>query len=51
VRDRWPLIRTLVVSGKLRPPSSELPPNGAFMAKPYRGAALVAQLKSMIAPL
>jgi CheY-like chemotaxis protein len=50
-RDRWPRIRTLVVSGKLRPPSSELPPNAAFMTKPYRAAALVAQLKSMIAPL
>jgi CheY-like chemotaxis protein len=45
---RWPLIATLVVSGKLRPPASELPPNGAFMAKPYRGAALITRLRSLV---
>jgi CheY-like chemotaxis protein len=50
VGHRWPQIRTLVASGQLRPRSSELPPNGAFLAKPYRGTAVVAQLRAMIGP-
>ncbi|MGO9357280.1 MAG: response regulator [Xanthobacteraceae bacterium] len=51
VGQRWPQIRTLVASGQIRPRSSELPPNGAFLAKPYRGAAVVAQLRSMVGPV
>ena len=49
--DRWPTIRTLVASGKVRPVASELPPNSAFLAKPYRGTTLIVQLRSMIAPV
>ncbi|MDR3464526.1 MAG: response regulator [Xanthobacteraceae bacterium] len=45
--ERWPAIKTLVASGKVRPSASELPPNSVFLAKPYRGAALIAQLRSM----
>jgi two-component system, response regulator PdtaR len=50
VRDRWPLIKILVASGRLRPKQSDLPPNSAFLEKPYRGEAVVAQLRSLVGP-
>jgi hypothetical protein len=34
VRDRWPPIEILIVSGKQRPTSSELPERSVFLAKP-----------------
>jgi two-component system, response regulator PdtaR len=46
VRDRWPPIKILVVSGKVRP--SELPSNSCFVRKPYRTAALVEELRSLV---
>ncbi|EJC84184.1 response regulator containing CheY-like receiver domain and AraC-type DNA-binding domain [Rhizobium leguminosarum bv. trifolii WSM2297] len=35
VRDRWPPIRIIVVSGKRSPMISELPENAVFFSKPY----------------
>ena len=48
VRDRWPPIKILVVSGKQRLQSSDLPSNSYFVGKPYQAAALVQELRSMI---
>jgi CheY-like chemotaxis protein len=50
VRERWPLIKILVASGQLRPKQCDLPPNSAFLEKPYHGAAVVAQLRSLVGP-
>src|SRR6478735_5113136 len=36
VRDRWPPIKILVVSGRQRLQSSDLPSNGCFVGKPYQ---------------
>lgn len=35
VRQRWPAIRLIVVSGQVRPSADELPAGGAFIAKPF----------------
>ncbi|EJC85279.1 response regulator with CheY-like receiver, AAA-type ATPase, and DNA-binding domains [Rhizobium leguminosarum bv. trifolii WSM2297] len=35
VRDRWPPIRIIVVSGKQKPEASDLPKGGVFFSKPY----------------
>jgi CheY-like chemotaxis protein len=35
VRDRWPPVSIIVVSGKQRPTAEDLPSGGVFFAKPY----------------
>lgn len=35
VRDRWPPIELILVSGKLRPRPEEMPARGVFFSKPY----------------
>jgi CheY-like chemotaxis protein len=48
VRDRWPPIKILVVSGHVRPRQKDLPPNSRFVGKPYRAAAMVEELRSLV---
>ena len=48
VRNRWAPIKILVVSGKERYQSFELPTNSCFFGKPYRAAALVDALRLMV---
>ena len=48
VRDRWPPIKILVVSGKQQLQSSELPSNSCFVGKPYLASALVEELRSLV---
>jgi two-component system, response regulator PdtaR len=48
VRDRWPPIKILVVSGKHRLQPSDLPSNSWFVGKPYQAAALVEELRSLV---
>ena len=48
VRDRWPPIKILVVSGKRRLQFSDLPSNSCFVGKPYQTSALVDELRSMV---
>ena len=48
VHDRWLPIKILVVSGKQRLQSSDLPSNSWFFGKPYRASALVDDLRSMV---
>ena len=45
VRDRWPPVKILIVSGKVRMQPSELPSNSCFVGKPYQTAAMVAELR------
>jgi two-component system, response regulator PdtaR len=49
VRGRWPPIKILVVSGKVRLEPSQLPSNGRFVNKPYRVEAMVQELRSLVA--
>jgi CheY-like chemotaxis protein len=48
VRDRWPPVKILVVSGKVRVQPCELPSNSYFVGKPYQTAAMVAELRSLV---
>jgi CheY-like chemotaxis protein len=48
VRDRWPLIKILLVSGQQRLQPSDLPLNSCFVRKPYQASALVEELRSLI---
>jgi CheY-like chemotaxis protein len=48
VRDRWPPIKILVVSGKQQLQPSDLPSNSCFVEKPYQASALVEELRSII---
>jgi CheY-like chemotaxis protein len=47
VRDRWPPIKILLVSGQQRLPSA-LPSNSCFFIKPYQASALVEKLRSLV---
>lgn len=48
VRDRWPPVKILVVSGQTRPGQADLPANTHFVEKPYRAAAMVEELRSLV---
>jgi CheY-like chemotaxis protein len=48
VRNRWPPIKILVVSGQVWPQQSDLPSNSCFVSKPYATEAIVAELRSLI---
>jgi CheY-like chemotaxis protein len=49
VRNRWPPIKILVVSGAVAPKKSDLPANCCFIGKPYEAEAMVAELRSLVA--
>jgi CheY-like chemotaxis protein len=45
---RWPLIKIIVVSGQLNPPSIDLPPCSRFFGKPLEAGQMIAQMRNMI---
>ncbi len=47
--ERWPEVKVLIVSGKVRPTPDEMPPGGIFIGKPYQPAVLVRELRQMLA--
>ncbi|TCR63088.1 response regulator [Bosea sp. BK604] len=46
IRDRWPPIHVIVVSGRMRPGADELPEYVPFIAKPYQPAQIEAALRA-----
>lgn len=48
VRGRWPPIKILLVSGHVRLQPSQLPSSSRFVGKPYRAAAMVQELRSLV---
>jgi CheY-like chemotaxis protein len=46
VRDRWPPIDIVIVSGHVQPKANELPVRSIFFSKPYDERKLAAALKS-----
>jgi DNA-binding response OmpR family regulator len=48
VRDRWPPVAIIVVSGKQRPAASELPANSLFLQKPFDMGTMTEQLRTMM---
>lgn len=49
VHERWPAIKLVVTSGRLRPLSSEIPDSGRFIAKPYSPDSLVGEIRKALA--
>jgi two-component system, response regulator PdtaR len=51
VRGRWPPMKILLVSGQVRLKPSQLPSSSRFVGKPYRAAAMVEELRSLVGPV
>ncbi|MEO7680186.1 MAG: response regulator [Sphingomonas sp.] len=49
VRDRWPPIRIIVVSGHRKPTMSDLPEGSRFFHKPYSAGAVLAMMREFAA--
>jgi hypothetical protein len=49
VRDRWPPVEIIVVSGKTSPEPTELPDRGVFFSKPCDRGRIVEALHRMAA--
>jgi CheY-like chemotaxis protein len=48
VRDRWPPVKIVATSGRVRVADSDLPEGGRFLAKPYSAAEVTATLRELI---
>ena len=48
VRDRWPAMALLVVSGKIEIAPSDLPAGGRFLRKPYVPSQIEAALRQLL---
>ena len=49
VRDRWPPIRLIVISGKVGVRPGELPAGARFVSKPYQEPVLLDMVATMVA--
>ena len=49
VRDRWPPVALLITSGKVRPPTDDMPTGARFIPKPYSPWQLEEQLHTLTA--
>ena len=49
VRDRWPPVALLITSGKVRPPTDDMPDGARFIPKPYSPWQLKEQLHLLTA--
>ncbi len=48
VRDRWPPVQLIVISGKVGVKPGELPAGAQFVSKPYQEPQLLGLVQSMI---
>ncbi|MGH6702903.1 MAG: response regulator [Bradyrhizobium sp.] len=48
VRNRWPPVKIVVVSGHRLVDQSELPPDSRFFGKPFQAEKMIAELRAMI---
>ena len=46
VRDRWPPVEIVVMSGKHRPSDADMPSQARFISKPFRAAELLEAIGS-----
>lgn len=49
IRDRWPPIEIVLVSGHLEPPAADLPARTVFFSKPYKESEIIAQIRKFAA--
>jgi two-component system, response regulator PdtaR len=45
VKDRWPPIDTIIVSGYSAPGSGEMPSGSLFVSKPYNAGKMIAAVR------
>lgn len=48
VRNHWPPIKIVVVSGQVRLSENDLPTNSRFFVKPYHAEAMISEIRSLI---
>jgi two-component system, response regulator PdtaR len=48
VRDRWPPIKIVVVSGRMQVTQDELPTNSRFYAKPFHAEKMIKELQAFV---
>jgi CheY-like chemotaxis protein len=48
VRERWPPIKIILVSGQLKPATMDIPADSRFYGKPLKAKEMIAELQSMI---
>jgi two-component system, response regulator PdtaR len=48
VRDRWPPVKIVATSGRVRITDSDLPEGGRFLPKPYFAVEITATLRELI---
>jgi CheY-like chemotaxis protein len=49
VRNRWPPIKIVVVSGHVQLEQNELPSNSRFFGKPFEAQQMISELRELIA--
>lgn len=47
IRDRWPPIELIIISGRRMPRSDEIPARGLFFSKPYKWEEVTAAIRRM----
>lgn len=47
VKDRWPPIKIVTTSGRVRVSEDDLPEGGRFLSKPYRPAEIIRTLREL----
>jgi CheY-like chemotaxis protein len=48
VRNRWPPIKIVMVSGKVQLTESDLPTDTRFFTKPYQALKMISELRSLM---
>src|SRR5713226_6643627 len=48
VRERWPPIKIILVSGQVKPATIDIPADSRFYGKPLEAKEMIAELRSMI---
>jgi hypothetical protein len=48
VHERWPPIKIILVSGKLKFSNIDIPPNSRFFGKPLEAMKMTAEIRDMI---
>jgi two-component system, response regulator PdtaR len=51
IRDRWPPIHLIVVSGQVIQEESQLPTGAKFFSKPYDNNTIVEEMSRMLAAI
>jgi len=49
VRDRWPPIKIVVVSGQVQVDQNDLPSDSRFFGKPFEAQKMIGELRNLIA--